>query len=133
MFSVAWADSHWAALGWAANDGEYDSGAWTSPDGIRWTRAPSLSSPQGRDATAVAMTWTGREFIAAGTISGESGSGVAVWTSPDGTSWLPVPTQAALSDGTPNALISHEGLTIIVGVREAETDHWIPVAYVAGD
>lgn len=131
MFAVAHTASSWVALGLAPNDGEYDSGAWTSPDGLRWTRIPAIASPTGLDATVSGVTWTGEELVATGTISGEGGSVVAMWLSADGTEWNSVSGQPALTEGSPAALIAQSGVVLAVGARQTETDHWVGVVWIA--
>lgn len=131
MFSVARTASRWVALGTAPNDGAYDSGAWTSPDGLRWTRISSRSSPVGADAYANAMAWTGEELVAIGTNSGLTGSVAAVWVSTDGTEWNAVDRQLAPTDGTPTALIADSTNVLAVGSRQTETDQWVGVVYLA--
>ena len=131
MFAVAHTGSGWVALGRADNDGAYDSGAWTSADGLAWTRLRGRDSPIGADTYANAITWTGSELVAFGTISGRGGSTVAAWVSADGSEWSSVPEQPGLSDGSPTAVTSHRGTILAVGIRSSFTDHWVPVVYLA--
>ena len=128
MFAVAATATGWVALGSAPNDGAYDSGAWTSPDGIRWTRIPALASPTGRDAHPSAMTWTGAELVAIGSISGPESSVGAMWTSPDGTDWSLV-DQLILGDGGQTAVIADSAIVLAVGAETA-ADHSVGVAWV---
>lgn len=131
MFAVASTASQWVALGLAPTDGASDSAAWTSPDGLRWTRIPPLASPTGLDAMVHAVTWSGQDLVATGTVSGAGGSVGAMWVSTDGTEWRLVDGQPDLAEGTPTALLTDSDELLAVGARSTETDHWVGVVWIA--
>jgi len=80
---------------------EVNAAVWTSRDGISWSRVPhdeavfgdgddGMGSPQMLDVTA-----GGPGLVAVGVNRGE----VPVWTSIDGITWTPVPTDWRVFDG----------------------------------
>ena len=79
--------------------GEYDDWSGgncvTSPDGVTWTRQPSLTSvvgDQGGSFTCMySVVWDGSQFCAVGTYG-------ACATSPDGVTWTAQPSLAAAVD-----------------------------------
>ena len=88
------------------------TGAWTSPDGLRWTRARGAST-RGR---MVALAAGHGRVVAVGdasTLPGETDQRGAIWVSSDGRSWtrvadLPVPTPSILADvvATPSGFVA---------------------------
>lgn len=60
-----------------------------SPDGLAWKLAPAQSAFRGHGYPE-GVTWAGDRWVAFGSFlpAGASERGVAVWTSPDGLSWL---------------------------------------------
>ena len=84
-----------------------DGAVWTSPDGRRWTLAAD-------EATwGYAVTEGGPGLVAVGEADGDccdlslGASNAAVWTSPDGTTWSRVPSQADVLGGPgPQAMYS---------------------------
>jgi hypothetical protein len=130
MFGVTATASSWIALGIAADSGDYDSGAWTSADGLTWSRIPARQSPTGRSAMISDVVHTDPGLVAVGTISGEHGSVVAAWVSQDGTDWDAVREQPALAEGTPSAVLADGDVIIVAGARSDAPDHELPVVYI---
>jgi class 3 adenylate cyclase len=75
------------AVGQDSSRGRLDAAAWTSEDGIRWSRAApaELHRPGGQAMTAV--TGGRRGLVAVGWSSSSGDMDAAVWTSSDGSSW----------------------------------------------
>lgn len=59
---------------------------WWSADGRRWTRVPLEPAAAGPDSWFSRIVGTRAGWVAGGT----AGERPAIWSSPDGTSWLPV-------------------------------------------
>jgi len=132
MSAAAEAETGWAAVGNdQASARSTDTAAWTSPDGLNWTRSPASTSPVSEYGSADQLVWAQDYLVATGTIGGEGGSVAAAWVSEDGSSWTEVPRQPALTEGTPVRLIPAESGVLAVGVRQSTPDHWVGVAWVA--
>lgn len=76
--------------------GDTDAVVWTSPDGITWSRVPHNDAVLGGEGAQVmeSVTAGGPGLVAVGfrfDEPGMSGMYPAVWTSPDGVRWTPVP------------------------------------------
>lgn len=59
---------------------------WWSADGLRWTRAPLEPAAAGPDSWFSRIVGTRTGWVA----GGAAGERPAIWSSPDGRSWLPV-------------------------------------------
>lgn len=132
--SAAQTDAGWVAVGLDQTveaEPADEMAAWTSPDGLSWTRVPTSSIERAFDGAATQVAWTGDRLVATGTVSSEGGSSVAAWLSTDGTSWSAVTGQPALDDGTPDRLVAMDGWTLAVGVRFAGPDHMLGVVWLA--
>lgn len=64
--------------------------AWTSPDGLTWTRIPDFPASPGSLAASVASGDAGVVAV------GSDGTRAAAWFSSDGTSWQQAPDQPSL-------------------------------------
>ena len=112
MFDVAAGEPGLVAIGYAARP-DMQATIWFSPDGSSWERIPLGLAGSGTDpgdflATRVnAVTWDGRSFVAVGEDRSDyNGSNLAkakaqaaVWTSPDGRTWIRDPHTPAFDVG----------------------------------
>jgi hypothetical protein len=74
--------------------GELDrAAAWSSADGVHWSRNPV--PPTGRESDVDACVWTGREFLAGG-YAGVGEGDAALWSSPDGRAWSLIPSPPSM-------------------------------------
>ena len=81
--------------------------AWTSPDGLSWTRVTGQAAFEGGGIEAVTATDTG--FVAVGLAEGHA----AIWTSPDGLVWSRVadnPVFAPPSGASADSLVEANGV-----------------------
>ena len=94
--------------------------AWTSSDGLTWTRVTGQAAFEGGGIQAVTATDTG--FVAAGLAAGHA----AIWTSPDGLAWSRVaddpvfaPPSGAGADSVVDAISVASGHGAVVAVGQA--------------
>ena len=84
------------AVGYDESSGDRDAAAWTSVDGVTWTRVPHDEAVFGGPG------WQAMEGVAAGGPGlvavgyDASDRGAAVWTSDDGLAWTQAPYDAAV-------------------------------------
>lgn len=83
MAAAASGATGFVAVGWDESGGFSDAAAWTSPDGVRWSRVPHNEGVFGgeRDQEMLSVTAGGPGFVAVG-LDGSSGSvdfDAAVW------------------------------------------------------
>jgi hypothetical protein len=133
MSAAAETDAGWVAVGLDQLDETIGTenypvmAAWTSPDGIAWTRVPSSSIDlvtEADSSDAMDVAWTGGVLVASGEAFFDGPQAVAAfWLSSDGTSWDAVTGQPALDDGRPHRLVAFEDLTMALGVRAESTHH----------
>ncbi len=83
--------------------------AWTSVDGITWSRVPHDEAVFGGDASnwISSVSATGAGIVAVGS----AGEDAAVWTSPDGVTWSRVRHDEEVFGGRPEGSMS----TVIAG------------------
>jgi serine/threonine protein kinase len=96
------------AVGTSTRNGDSDAAVWTSPDGTAWTRVPDPNHVLG-GAGNQGMTdvqTLGDELVAAGFASSGDGLDGAVWTSPNGTDWTPVPDPKHVLGGPGDQVIN---------------------------
>lgn len=78
------------AVGRDGNNGALDATVWTSPNGIDWTRVPDdeagFGGPGSQAMFGVAAGESG--LVAVGYDASGGDADAAVWTSPDGISWI---------------------------------------------
>ena len=93
MVSVVATDSGLVAVGHDESGGDKDAAVWTSPDGLDWSRVPHDEAVFGGEdrqkMIVVAVKDPGLVAVGGDELNGEVP--VAVWTSPDGTTWTQVP------------------------------------------
>ena len=104
MMSVTAGGPGLVAVGWEATWGDIDATAWTSVDGISWSRVPTLGAAfTGEGVQSMSsVTAGGPGLVAVGLDSSRSGEDAAVWTSTDGIIWSRVPDVAAFLGGPGN-------------------------------
>lgn len=134
MQAISRTSDVWMALG-RADDVEDGVGAWTSSDGLSWTRQPEGSAPDGETAEADYVTVnllfnTDPGLVATGTVPGESGSETAVWLSADGSTWELVRANALASWGI-RALLADGNLVLAAAADSPSTDNYLPIVLVA--
>jgi hypothetical protein len=112
------ADEHGlVAVGYDTSSGLMRAVAWTSPDGLEWTKSnldpPSAEEPQ--EATNVIVLDGG--FLAVGSVGGYGVRDGAVWASTDGLHWTRLPDQTLAGPGSQlvKGIVVHRGLLVGVG------------------
>lgn len=90
-------DTGWLAVGREDPPCQFDCGhdpvralAWSSVDGLAWTRVPNQAALRGGAMQSVVRAGSG--FVAVG----NAGINAAVWTSANGTTWARVPDRPVL-------------------------------------
>jgi hypothetical protein len=109
------------AFGFDSSDSDYDAAVWTSPDGLVWARVPDpaglFSGPDDQEARGLAAGGPG--LVMVGVDYAQDDGYMAVWTSPDGTTWSQVPFDPAIFGGPDaqlaNAVAAVEGGLVAVG------------------
>ncbi len=98
MMSVTAGGPGLVAVGRVWSDDVSDAAAWTSPNGITWSRVAHDEAVFGNEEfqSMVSVTASGPGLVAVG--SGSFGE-VAVWTSPDGITWSRVVYDVAVFRG----------------------------------
>ena len=95
MWGLTTAGPGLVAVGWDCSWGDCVAAAWTSSDGVVWTRVPHDEEVFGGPGNQrmVSVTAGGPGVIAVGWDRSSSGEDAraAVWTSPDGVTWSRVP------------------------------------------
>ena len=96
MLSVTVGGPGLVAVGWDGSDTRQDAAAWTSSDGITWSRVPNNEAAfVGEDFQSMSMTSVatgGPGLVAVGLeFSYSTGQVAAVWTSSNGITWSRVP------------------------------------------
>ena len=105
MFSVTVGGPGLVAVGMDRSLGEeWDAAAWTSPDGITWSRVAHDEAVFGgvRKQVMNSVTVGGPGLVAVGSeasIGADGDRDAVVWTSPDGITWDRVPDDEALFSG----------------------------------
>ncbi len=99
--------------------------AWTSPDGLQWTRRADSAAMQHAEMTGVVRTQSG--YVAVGDAAADPsrpGSAIrpAVWTSPDGRTWT-------RSDRLPVVRAAYDADVVLDGVA-ATGSHVVAVGHV---
>jgi len=104
MLSVTTGGPGLIAVGWEATWGEIDATAWTSDDGISWSRVASLAAVFAGEGVQSMMSATagGPGLVAVGLDSSAGDENAAIWTSPDGIGWSRVPDVEAVFGGLGN-------------------------------
>ena len=98
---VARGGGGFVAVGYDLNDADlhFDAAVWTSPDGLRWSRAPNdggaLGTGNDFDQVMNAVTETPSGLLVA--VGRDRGAG-AVWTSTDGAKWTRISIPADPAD-----------------------------------
>ncbi|HKP97917.1 MAG TPA: hypothetical protein VJ385_19430 [Fibrobacteria bacterium] len=84
LYSVAWAEGQFVAVGGPTDSLSGGTAILTSPDGIAWT-------PRDVGLTNVlfSVTWTGSQWVAVGGVSRNGAGSAVIVTSPDGATWTP--------------------------------------------
>jgi hypothetical protein len=77
--------------------------AWTSRDGLTWTRSTHVAGA--RDAYMEAVTLSGPGFVAVGTQARGATSDAAIWTSTDGVGWSRVPLSEGFKYASASAVV----------------------------
>jgi hypothetical protein len=105
----------WIAVGGTTTGEPFDwnggPAAWTSVDGITWTRVPDDAFVGGPDERLVAVTATPSRLVAVG-------EGSSLWVSTDGVTWTNIPHGATEEpDGEPGitAAVLDDDTVIVVG------------------
>jgi len=100
------------AAGTDASGGDIDAALWTSPDGITWTRVPHdeaiFGGPGDQSIFGVAAGDSG--VIAVGMDDMGGYGDAAVWTSPNGLTWVRIPNADGVFGGPGHEMMS--GVTI---------------------
>jgi len=102
MWAVAAGGPGLVAVGDDDSGGDVDAAAWTSPDGVAWSRVPHDEAVFGGvGAQQMAEVVAGGPGLVAvgGDYPGFGDSDAAVWTSPDGLIWTRVPHDEAIFGG----------------------------------
>jgi hypothetical protein len=101
--------------------------AWTSPDGIAWTRVPDDPAvfdvlPHGEYSEMTSLAAVGDGLVAVGRRGGKA----AVWTSHNGFTWTDISDDLDLS-GSPSMIQVIEGGpgVVIFGVNQIESVIWV--------
>jgi hypothetical protein len=99
MVSVTVGGPGLVAVGWEGSLFDQDAAAWTSPDGITWSRVPHDEAVFGGegDQQMVSVTAAGPGLVAVGPDLSDFEAGV--WTSPDGITWSRPPADTAVAGG----------------------------------
>ena len=89
------------AVGFDLSGGNADAAVWISVDGITWSRVPDDEAIFGGAGTQVmvGVTVGGPSLVAVGFDESGQVEDAAVWTSPDGITWLRVPHDEAVLGG----------------------------------
>ena len=104
--------------------------AWTSTDGVRWTRAPDTSSFAIAAMTHLARI--GSTIVAIGTTTRDCTYRTLTWTSPDGVHWQShsVP---AFDDATVQDVVSDGSGLVAVGLSGCKEEKCIAQAWTSAD
>jgi hypothetical protein len=104
---------------------DYDGAAWTSTDGLTWSRAADDEALGGNDIQEIRRVVAGGPGYVA---VGRNGSTAGVWTSPDGESWTLVESEIFGSYSDPAEAFDiaalPTGLLVIGSGGELEPDRW---------
>ena len=106
--------------------------AWSSADGVSWTRAPREESRlhEGEKIRMTDVIATAAGYVGIGNFVGvQYGEGTS-WLSTDGLTWRKAPIQASLGQGEPGAVVAWRDGLVMVGSRGAP-DNYIPTAWVS--
>jgi hypothetical protein len=120
----------WLAVG---SDGdEREAVAWSSADGMRWSRAPSEASRLhvGEKIRMTDVVATSEGFVGVGNYVGVQFGQGTTWLSADGLRWQEAPLQAAFGQAEPEAVVAWRDRLAIVGSRGAPDDY-IPSAWIS--
>jgi hypothetical protein len=133
MSAATQTDDGWVAVGLdqtTEDEPSDEMAAWTSPDGLAWTRIPRSSIDLATIGYADQVAWTGSSLVATGSVAGEGGSGMRVWLSADGSSWQAMEDEPGLVGGIVTRLLALDGLVMGVGSRSTDPDHSIGVVWL---
>ena len=89
MWAVASSGDRYVAVGVDASGGDEDAAAWTSPDGVTWSRVQHDEGVFGGNRTQEmrAVVADGSTFIAVGSDGSGADVDAAIWLSHDGLTW----------------------------------------------
>ena len=114
------------AIGFDTSGDDWDAVVWTSADGLAWTRVPDTNDVFGGPGMQVAhgMVASERGIVAVGVETDEEGDqDVAVWTSPDGLTWMRVPHDEDVFGGEGNQAahaVTHGDFGFVAAGYDAE-------------
>jgi hypothetical protein len=108
MLGVVTADVGLVAIGWDRSGEDVDAAVWTSPDGLTWTRVPHDEAVFGgpRNQRMVGVVGGDAGVVVVGFDESGDDSDAAVWTSPDGVTWVRVVNPEAVLGGAGNQRMS---------------------------
>jgi hypothetical protein len=138
MFSVVAVGSGLVPVGYDSSGNEEDAAVWTSPDGVTWARVPHDEAIFGgnNDQQMGSVVAVGSGLVAVGSHRTGDDSDAAVWTSPDGLTWVRVPHDEAIFGGSRDQVMNAvaawgPGLIAVgydrsAGYRDAAVWYWTP-------
>ncbi len=113
MLGVAARDTGVVAVGWEWGSSGRHAAAWTSLDGIAWSRVPHDASVFGSGPDGFlaghqmrGVTPGGPGFVAVGWVGDGVDLDAAVWTSPDGSTWTPAPHDEVVFGGASDQIMN---------------------------
>ncbi len=118
---VAWMGSGFVAAGLSGQPGKLHLVAWTSRDGLTWSRGGE--APQAGVDQLTSLSADGSELLAAGT----AGSTACLWRSRDGRAWTadPLPRDAARLPGLQGAFAATgTGRTLVILQGRGQAEVW---------
>jgi hypothetical protein len=152
MIAVAATSHGFVAIGADGSGSDFDAAVWLSPDGTEWQRVPHDEAVLGGDAPdgnrldqkMVDLVTMGDGVLVVGTeTSGpqipedlsQDDADLAVWLSPDGTTWQRLPDDETFLGGSADQNVCcvtqlAEGF-MAVGSERSNTPNWDPLGYEA--
>ncbi|HEX8857717.1 MAG TPA: hypothetical protein VGC06_01250 [Actinomycetes bacterium] len=118
---VAWTGSGFVAAGLSGQPGKLHLVAWTSRDGLTWSRGGE--APQAGVDRLTSLSADGSGLLAAGT----AGSTACLWRSRDGRAWTadPLPRDAARLPGLQGAFAATgTGRTLVILQGQGRAEVW---------
>jgi hypothetical protein len=118
---VAWTGSGFVAAGLTGEPGKLQLVAWTSRDGLTWSRGSE--APQAGVNRLTSLSADGSGLLAAGT----AGSTACLWRSRDGRAWTadPLPRDAARLPGLQGAFAATgTGRTLVILQGQGRAEVW---------